>query len=119
MALISTNALETLDSLTEALNDVLRVIMKELTVGFIAGLVVGIITAIIAIFWKGIAIIGIMIFLSLMINMTVACSMGVLIPLTLKFFNVDPALASTVFLTTVTDVTGFFTFLGLATLFFM
>ncbi len=100
-------------------NDALRVIMKELTVGLISGLVVGIVTAIIAIFWKGITIIGLIIFLSLMINMTVACTMGVLIPLTLNFFKIDPALASTVFLTTVTDVTGFFTFLGLATLFFL
>ncbi len=98
--------------------DVLRIILKEFTVGLISGIVVGIITAIVAIFWKGIVPIGIIIFLALIINMTVACSMGVLIPLTLKFLRIDPALASTVFLTTVTDVTGFFTFLGLATLFF-
>jgi magnesium transporter len=54
---------------------------------------------------------------AMIINMFVAATAGVLVPLGLRAANVDPALASSVFITTMTDVVGFFSFLGLATVF--
>jgi magnesium transporter len=70
-------------------------------------------------FWFGDPQLSLVIATALTINLLLAASAGVLIPLTLKRFGFDPALASGIFLTTVTDVMGFFTFLGLATVFLL
>jgi magnesium transporter len=60
---------------------------------------------------------GLIIFLAMIGNLTIACLTGFLIPVTLKRLKIDPALASAVLLTTFTDVCGFFLFLGLAQIF--
>ena len=66
--------------------------------------------------WKGSLMLGVVAGSAMVLNQVSAAMSGVLIPLSLKAFKVDPALASSIFLTTVTDVAGFFFFLGLATL---
>ena len=66
------------------------------------------------IFW---GIIGMLVGVSLIVNLFMACAVGALIPMMLRRFKIDPALASSVFLITLTDCIGFFVFLGLATLF--
>jgi magnesium transporter len=66
--------------------------------------------------WKGNAWLGLVIGAAMIINMFVAATAGTLIPLGLRALKVDPALASSVFITTLTDVFGFLSFLGLATL---
>ena len=89
---------------------------KELLVALFNGLLWGAVTGIAAAIWfQGIAI-GLVIFAALVINLVAAAGAGVLVPLTLKRMGIDPALAGTVVLTTVTDVIGFLAFLGLGTL---
>jgi magnesium transporter len=66
---------------------------------------------------RGDAVLGLVLGAAMVINMFVAATAGVLIPLGLRAANIDPALASSVFITTMTDVFGFFSFLGLATVF--
>jgi magnesium transporter len=66
--------------------------------------------------WKGQALLAGIIAVAMTLNMLVAAVVGVVIPLLLKSFRVDPAIASSVIITTFTDVFGFFSFLGLATL---
>jgi magnesium transporter len=70
----------------------------------------------IAYVWKGQVLLAVIIGVAMVINMMVAASVGVVIPLLLKGFRVDPAIASSVIITTFTDVCGFFSFLGLSTL---
>ena len=78
----------------------------------------GIVGALIVfIFTRGDWALGIVLGLAMVINMFVAATAGTLIPLGLRAANIDPALASSVFITTLTDVFGFFAYLGLATLF--
>jgi magnesium transporter len=93
-----------------------RVLAKELLVGFANGIAIGLVVGIISYFWKGKFVLGIVVALAMLLNMLAAAMSGVLIPFGLKAFKIDPALASSIFLTTVTDVAGFFFFLGLATL---
>lgn len=93
-----------------------RVLKKELILGFNTGVVNGAIMAAIAWLWKGQLLLAVIIGVALVVNMLVAAVVGVLIPLALKTFRVDPAIASSVIITTFTDVCGFFSFLGLATL---
>ncbi|MDP1698620.1 MAG: magnesium transporter [Xanthomonadaceae bacterium] len=89
---------------------------KELLVALFNGLLWGAVTGIAAAIWfQGIGI-GVVIFAALVINLVVAAGAGVLVPLTLKRMGIDPALAGTVVLTTVTDVIGFLAFLGLGSL---
>jgi magnesium transporter len=66
--------------------------------------------------WFGDEQLGIVIGAAMIVNMVVAALAGILIPLALDWFDIDPAVSSTVFVTTVTDVVGFFAFLGLAAL---
>jgi magnesium transporter len=96
--------------------DALRIIKKEVLISLLNGLVFAIIMGIIAAIWFGIEYLGIVIALSMVINLFMAGFFGAFIPLFLKKIDVDPAIGSTVILTTVTDVVGFFSFLGLATL---
>lgn len=97
--------------------DNLGVSIKYIILGFINGLVIGIICGlIISVAFKNVYL-GIVILLSMIGNCIIACLVGYLIPIGLKAIKIDPAMASAVLLTTVTDVCGFFLFLGLATMF--
>ncbi|PKM52003.1 MAG: magnesium transporter [Firmicutes bacterium HGW-Firmicutes-7] len=94
-----------------------RVLIKEVGVGLLAGTSIGITVGLLAFFWDQNPILGVVIGLAMLLNMIVATISGYFVPVILKKFHIDPALASAVFVTTVTDVLGFFFFLGLATLF--
>src|SRR5262249_59383437 len=95
-----------------------RVLLKEFLVGLANGLVNGVVAAIVVVVWFGLSPrvlwIGSIIAAAMVINLVIAGIAGTLIPLAIKRLNADPALASTVFVTTCTDVGGFFAFLGLA-----
>ncbi len=97
-----------------------RVLLKEFLVGLANGLVNGLVAAIIVCLWFGFSLrtvlIGAIIAMAMVNNLVIAGVAGTLIPLILKRLKADPAIASTVFVTTCTDVGGFFSFLGLATL---
>jgi magnesium transporter len=95
-----------------------RIIRREMGVGFINGVVFAILIGIVAATWFSDPNLGGIIAAAMIINMFVAALAGILIPLFLDRFGVDPAVASAVFVTTVTDVVGFFAFLGLATWWF-
>ncbi|KRG67965.1 magnesium transporter [Pseudoxanthomonas dokdonensis] len=96
--------------------NVKTLLWKEARVGLLNGLVLGALLAVIVFFWFHSAGLSAVIFIALTANLLFAALAGVMVPVTLKRFGYDPALASSIFLTTVTDVMGFFTFLGLATL---
>jgi len=89
---------------------------KELRVSLLNGLLIGGIVAFATWAWFGDGELALVIFAAMVINLVAAAMAGVLVPLTLKRLRLDPALAGGVVLTTVTDVMGFFSFLGLATL---
>jgi magnesium transporter len=93
-----------------------RVFRKELLVGLANGCSFFVIGAIVALVWFGLPNLALVFGLALLVTLFFAACIGVLIPLTLQRFKVDPAVASAVFVTTVTDVFGFLTFLGVATL---
>ena len=92
-------------------------LIKELTVGTINGVLWSCIVATIVILWFDSLPLGIVIGVAMIINLVIAAFAGAMIPLVLKRFGIDPAIAGGVILTTVTDVVGFMTFLGLATIF--
>ncbi len=95
--------------------DALRILKKEIFIALMNGLVFAIVMGIIAWVWFDISLLGIVIGLSMIINLFMAGFFGAVVPLGLKMLKIDPAIGSTVILTTVTDVVGFFSFLGLAT----
>ena len=95
--------------------DAMRIIKKELLISLGNGFLFAIIIGIIAALWFDTSLLGVVIALSMVINLLMAGFFGAVIPLFLKKIDVDPAIGSTVILTTVTDVVGFFSFLGLAT----
>ncbi|MDY6943095.1 MAG: magnesium transporter [Pseudomonadota bacterium] len=90
-----------------------KLMSKELALGLLNGVAWALVVSVIALLWFGSASLGLVIAMALIANLLVAALSGVLIPLILKRFGVDPALAGHVILTTVTDVVGFFIFLGL------
>lgn len=92
-------------------------LMKEIFVGMFNGVIIGTITGIVVYILYGNFYLGIIICIAMIGNLIVAGFFGFLIPVVLKALKADPALASSVFLTTATDVLGFFIFLGLANLF--
>lgn len=94
-----------------------KLILKEMTLGAVNGLIIGVVTALIAWVWKGNPYLGMVIGLAMVANMVIAGLAGAAIPLTMKAVGLDPAQCSNIILTTVTDVMGFFTFLGFAVLF--
>ena len=94
-----------------------KALLKEAAVGIGNGLVLGLIAAGVAWGTRGDPVLGLVLGAAMVINMFVAATAGVLIPLGLRAAKIDPALASSVFITTLTDVFGFFSFLGLATVF--
>lgn len=94
--------------------DVFRVWLKEISVGLINGLAVGLILGSIAWIWKGNLVLGLVVGTALMLNTLVAVSIGGIVPLVLRRFGRDPAVASGPLLTTVTDMCGFFLMLSMA-----
>jgi len=92
----------------------MRVIGKEVLVGIANGALFAVIAGLIAWFWFDSTGIGVVIAMAMIVNLVVAGLAGSTIPVVLDRFDIDPAVASGVFLTTVTDVVGFFAFLGLA-----
>jgi magnesium transporter len=94
-----------------------KALMKESLVGIGNGLVLGIIAAGVAWVTRGNPVLGLLLCAAMILNMFVAATAGTLVPLGLRAANVDPALASSVFITTMTDMFGFAAFLGLATVF--
>ncbi|CAH1666841.1 magnesium transporter [Chelatococcus asaccharovorans] len=93
-----------------------RVIRREMTVGLMNGLGFALLLGTMAALWSGVPGLGVIIGLALMIVLTAAAVGGILIPLALHRLKIDPAVSSGPFVTTVTDVIGFFSFLGIATL---
>jgi magnesium transporter len=98
-----------------AKNDAYRTIKKEVIISLVNGLFFAILMGIIASVWFDKGMLGVVIGLSMIINLFMAGFVGSVVPLLLKRMDIDPAIGSTVILTTVTDVVGFFSFLGLAT----
>ena len=99
------------------LKDAFHLIKKQILVGMINGAVIGIVTGIIISIIYGNIYLGIIIFVAMIANLVISGICGTLIPLILRKLKIDPALSSSIFLTTVTDVLGFFIFLSLANLF--
>jgi magnesium transporter len=95
-----------------------RVVLREAYVGMINGAAFAALMAVVAIVWFGSFGLGLVIGAAMIVNMLAAALAGILIPIALEHFKVDPAIASSVFVTTVTDVVGFFAFLGLAAIWF-
>lgn len=93
------------------------ILFKEVRVGIIMGLICGVTVGIIAFFWQGKASLGIVVGLAMAIAMVVASSMGVLAPAFFQKIKVDPAIASSPFVTTANDITGIIIYLGIATVF--
>jgi magnesium transporter len=95
-----------------------RVITRELMVGLLNGIAFAVITGVAAYVWFRVPGLGLVIGLAMICNLVAAALGGILIPLVLHRLKFDPAVASSPFVTTVTDVVGFFSFLGIATLWF-
>ena len=94
--------------------DAKSVLKREVTISLVNGLIFGAIMGVIAAVWFDKGMLGVVIGLSLVTNLFFAGFFGTIIPLTLRRFNIDPAVGSAVILTTFTDAIGFFSFLGLA-----
>ena len=94
-------------------------VLKEFSIGILNGIIFAIISAIIVQFWFNDVTLSLIISISMVLNMIVAGLFGILVPITLKKFKIDPAIASSVFVTTITDVIGFLSFLGIGAYFFM
>jgi len=96
----------------------LRVVLRELLVGLVNGIGFAVITGVVAVAWFKIPGLGVVIGLAMVCNLVAGALGGILIPMVLDRARADPAVASGTFVTTVTDVVGFFSFLGIATLWF-
>jgi len=95
----------------------LRVVLREGLVGLLNGGVFAVVTGLVTLVWFGSPVLAVIMGAAMIFNMFVAGLCGILIPMVLERFHIDPAVASGVFVTTVTDVFGFFSFLGLAAVF--
>ena len=95
-----------------------RIVLKEFVIGILNGIIFAIITGIVVQVWFKEINLTIIIAISMILNMIVAGLFGILVPVSLKKFNIDPAIASSVFVTTITDVIGFLSFLGIGAYFF-
>ena len=98
------------------LRDAHRLLRRELALAVANGIIIGLLVGVLAFAWKGNVALGVVAGLAMLLNIPTAVTAGVLVPLTLRALRLDPALASGVLVTTLTDVLGFFFFLGLATL---
>ncbi len=94
----------------------LPAISREVGAGFINGVITGVLVAVVATFWNGDPMLGLVLAFAMVFNLVVAGFFGALIPLVMKAMGKDPATSATIFITTATDVLGFFAFLGLASL---
>ena len=99
-------------------NNFTQNILKEFSIGVLNGFIFAVISAFIVQIWFQDIQLSIIISVSMVLNMIVAGLFGILVPITLKKFNIDPAIASSVFVTTITDVIGFLSFLGIGAYFF-
>lgn len=95
-----------------------RIVVREIIVGFLNGIFFAVLIGIAASLWFSNVQLGAVIAAAMIFNMISAAIAGILIPMVLDYFEIDPAIASSVFVTTVTDVVGFFAFLGLASWWF-
>ena len=102
-----------------AKTNVKPLLIKELSIGILNGIFWSCVVAIVVILWFGKLSLGVIIGASMIINLIIAAFAGATIPIILKRYGIDPAIAGGVILTTVTDVVGFVTFLGLATIFLL
>lgn len=104
---------------TKELNplNAVRIITREGMVGITNGLLFAVVTALVTLVWFHSVGLAVIMGVAMIVNMFVAGLSGILIPITLERYKIDPAVASGVFVTTVTDIIGFFSFLGLAALF--
>ena len=93
-------------------------ILKEFFIGILNGVIFAGISAIVVYFWFNDTTLSLIIAISMVLNMIVACLFGIVIPIALKKINIDPAIASSVFVTTITDVIGFLSFLGIGAILF-
>lgn len=96
--------------------DGLRTLGRELLIGLTNGIAIGCLIALIALVWKGTPMLGVVVGLATLLNMIGAAIAGALVPLSLQVLRVDPALASPILVTTITDACGYLIYLGLATL---
>jgi len=94
-----------------------KVVSKEFIIGILNGIIFAIITGVIIQLWFKEIYLSVLIGIAMILNMIVAGLFGILVPVSLKKFNIDPAIASSVFVTTITDITGFLSFLGLGAYF--
>ncbi len=99
-------------------SNITKIITKEFVIGVLNGIIFAIITAFIVQLWFKEINLSMLIAISMILNMIVAGLFGILVPVSLKKFNIDPAIASSVFVTTITDVIGFLSFLGIGAYFF-
>ena len=95
-------------------SNVWRVIRREVLVGLVNGAIFAVVMGIVGVIWFGSPMLGVVIAVAMIINLVMAGLAGTVIPVVLEKLGIDPALASGAFVTTVTDVVGFFAFLGLA-----
>ena len=93
-----------------------KIMGKEFLIGIVNGLIVGVVVGVLAYFWFHQPMLGAVVALAIIINLSLAGLIGSFLPIIMKRFNIDPAIASPLLLTTATDAMGFFVFLGLATL---
>lgn len=91
-----------------------KIMVNEIIAGLGNGVITGVIVGLVAYLWNDMAMLGVVVFLSMVANLMIAGFFGTITPFILKRFNIDPAIAATVFVTTATDVLGFLVFLGLA-----
>ena len=100
-------------------SNAVKIVLKETFIGGINGMIFAIIISLVSMYWFQDGLLGFIIGLAMVLNLILAGFAGTIIPLTLNRLNIDPALASGVILTTITDVFGFLSFLGLATIFLL
>lgn len=93
-----------------------RVLFKEARVGLLNGVIIALTTSLAVFLWSGNSGLALVIGLAMVISLNIACVAGAMVPLVLTRIGQDPAQSSSIFLTTITDITGFMSFLGIATL---
>ena len=105
------------NELTE--NNFVKTVSKEFSIGILNGVIFALISALIVQLWFKDIKLSLIISISMVLNMIVAGLFGILVPVALKRMKIDPAIASSVFVTTITDVIGFLSFLGIGAYFFL
>ncbi|MBD3164289.1 magnesium transporter [Candidatus Woesearchaeota archaeon] len=93
-----------------------KILFKEISIGIVNGMILGAIMGIVAYLWQGNAVLGFVIFTAMTISLTLAGFIATSVPVLLKVLKIDPAVASSVFITASIDIVGFFSFLGIASL---